>query len=156
MTVTVEPRSSGLRWSVCVILRRQDFRHDGLEAQLSRATSATLEVMPLIRTMFEQTFDGQRDYRSTMIFLGALENDQTDQFDLFEDRLKIDDLFRVTGAIDDINRHYGKHAVRSGTSLFLTHKPASPRDMEHARKQLLFPGETPQRRLNFPRMSIKV
>ena len=139
-----------------VILRRQDFRHDGLEAQLSRATSATLEVMPLIRTMFEQTFDGQRDYRSTMIFLGALENDQTDQFDLFEDRLKIDDLFRVTGAIDDINQRYGKHTVRSGTSLFLDHKPESPRDMEHARKQLLFPGETPRRRLNFPRMSIKV
>ncbi len=139
-----------------VVLRRQDFRHDGLEAKLSRATSSTLEVMPLIRTMFEQLFREQCEYRSTMIFLGALENDHTDQFDLFEDRLKIDALLRVTGAIDDINKRFGTHAVRSGTSLFLAHKPDSPRDLEHARKQVLCPGETPQRRLKIPRMGIKV
>ncbi|NQU38594.1 MAG: DNA polymerase IV [Lentisphaerae bacterium] len=139
-----------------VILRRQDFRHDGLEAKLSRATSSTLEVMPLIRTMFEQVFYPQREYRSTMIFMGGLEDDHSDQFDLFEDRLKIDAFARVTGAIDDINHRYGKHAVRSATSLFLPHKPDSPRDSEHARKQLLFPGETARRRLNIPRMGIEV
>jgi DNA polymerase-4/DNA polymerase V len=139
-----------------VVLRRQDFRHDGLEAKLSRATSSTLEIMPLIRTMFEQLFREQHEYRATMIFLGSLENDRADQFDLFENRLKIDALFRVTGAIDAINRRFGKHAVRSGTSLFLTHKPDSSRDLEHTRKQVLFPGETPRRRLKIPRMGIKV
>lgn len=139
-----------------VVLRRQDFRHDGLEARLSRATASTLEVMPLIRTLFEQVFRRECEYRATMICLGALENDQTDQFDLFEDRLKIDALFRVTGTIDDINHRFGKHAVRSGTSLFLTHKPDSARDFEHARKHVIFPGETARRRLNIPRMGLQV
>lgn len=139
-----------------VVLRHHDFRHDGLEAKLNRATSSTLEVMPLIRLLFDRTYRAGSRYRSTMIFLGGLQDDRTEQYELFEDRLKIDSLRRITGAIDAINRRYGKHTVRSATSLFLAHKPDCPRDAEHARKAMLFKGETARQRVHLPRMNVEV
>ena len=43
---------------VGVVLRHHDFRHDGLETRLNRPSSSTLEVMPVIRRLFD---DSHRD-----------------------------------------------------------------------------------------------
>jgi DNA polymerase-4/DNA polymerase V len=141
----LRPRALG------VALRRQDFRHDGLEARLNRATASDLEALPLVRGLFDRAFVPGTDYRATMIVLGFLEDDRIEQFELFEDRLRIDSLRRITATVDSVNRRYGKHALCSGTSLFLARKPESTRDARPERHQRLLRGETPARRLAIPR-----
>ena len=146
----LRPRTLG------VVLRHHDFRHDGLEARLNRPTSSSIEALPLIRMMFDRIFLEGSKYRSTMIVLGRLESDESEQFELFEDRLKIDSLRRATEAIDAINRKYGKHALCSASSLFLNDKPVNSRDAPPPRRDITLRGETPRQRLAIPRMSIAV
>ena len=146
----LRPRTLG------VVLRHHDFRHDGLEAKLNRPTASSIEALPLIQMMFERIFLEGSKYRSTMIVLGRLESDGREQFDLFEDRLRIDGLKRVTEAMDAINRKYGKHTICSASSLFLNNMPKSRRDEPPPRRGLTLRGETPRQRLGIPRLSIAV
>ena len=140
-----------------IALRRQDFRHDGVEAKLNRPTASTLEVLPLIREMFETAFRENTEYRSTLIVLGNLESDAAEQFELFEDRLRIDALHRITHAVDALNGKLGKHTVRSATSLYLQKNIAPGRDVQPDRRaHLAFKGETARQRLAIPRLDIKV
>lgn len=140
-----------------VVLRHQDFHHSGLEAKMNRATSASLEAAPLIRRLFDEVFEEGREYRSTLIALGGLETDATEQFDLFEDRLRIDNLRRISSAIDDVNARYGKHTVCAATALHLSRKPPAPRDDAPARRAAVhIHGETPRQRLGIPRWNLKV
>ncbi len=142
--------------AIGVVLRHHDFRHDGLEARLNRPSSSTLEVIPLVEQLFEKIFRSGSRYRSTMVVLGNLESDNTEQYELFEDRLAIESLRRITEAVDTINHRFGKHTLRSGTSLFLPKKPKVARDDAPERRNLKFKGETPRQRLAIPRMSIRV
>jgi len=139
-----------------VVLRHHDFRHDGLEARLNRPTSSTMEVMPLIHELFDRTFRSGSKYRSTMIVLGKLRSDASEQYELFEDRLKIESFRSVTGAIDCINERFGKHTVSSATALFLDLKEVVERDEAPARHSMRFGGERGRQRLAIPRWSIVV
>ena len=139
-----------------IVLRHHDFRHDGLEARLNRPSASTVEVIPVIKHMFERTFRTGSRYRSTLVVLGALESDLSEQYELFEDRLAIESLRRITQAIDSVNRQFGKHTVSSGTALFLPSKPKVARDDIPIRRQESFKGETPRQRLAIPRLSITV
>lgn len=142
--------------ALAVVLRRHDFHHDGLEARLNRATSSTIEATPIIRELFSRTFcEGER-YRSTMIVLGKLESDISEQFELFEDRLKIDNIRRATVAIDAINKRYGRYTLCSGTSLHLARKEHNSRDDAPERMGRLVRGENRKQRLGFPRMNLAV
>ena len=147
----VRPRLVG------VVLRRQDFQHDGLEATLSRPTAVMLEVLPLIRELFDRVYAEGVDYRATLVALGALDNDSGEQFDLFDDRVRIDTLQRAEAAVDAVNEQFGRYTVRSAASLPLIAKPDMIRDEPPARRTTeLFAGETAKRRLGIPRMTIAV
>ncbi|MBT3192851.1 MAG: DNA polymerase IV [Verrucomicrobia bacterium] len=142
--------------SIGVVLRHHDFRHDGLEARLNRPSSSTVEIIPLIQHLFEKTFRPGSRYRSTMVVLGGLESDLSEQYELFEDRLSIEGLRRITQAVDSVNHKFGKHTVCAGTALFLPSKPKVARDDIPTRRQESFKGETPRQRLAIPRLSITV
>ena len=142
--------------TLSVVLRRSDFIHVGLEAKLNRATSSHLEAMPLIRSLFDEVFNPQYTYRASIIVLGKLESDATEQYELFQDRLKIESMRRATRAMDAINKKYGKHTVCSATSLYLDRKPVMERDKPPERKQHLLRGESQRRRLPLPRPEITV
>lgn len=142
---------------MAVVLRHQDFRHDGLEARLSRATAATLELLPLVRHLYEQVVRDGAEYRATMFILGNLERDVAEQFELFEDRPRLDQVQQLTQAVDAINQRFGRHAIGSGTALALARKPVHPRDADPARRAAqTLRGESPTRRLGIPRLDIKV
>ena len=146
----LRPRAIG------IVLRHQNFQHDGLEALLNRPTASTLEVMPLIRGLFEKTFRADGEYRATMVVLGRLDDDSAEQYELFEDRLKIDRLRRISEAVDAVNGKYGKHTIRSATSLLLAARNTDSREDAPSRHADLLPGETPRQRLAMPRMSVCV
>ncbi|MCX7591979.1 MAG: DNA polymerase IV [Kiritimatiellae bacterium] len=142
---------------VGIALRHNDFQHDVLEAKLNRPTSSHLEAIPLIRELFNRLFAEKALYRATLVVLAKLEPDGVEQLDFFEDRLKVESLHRLTLAIDEVNRRYGKHTVCCATALYLKHKPHSSRDEQPERRERLsFAGETPRQRVAIPRMDIAV
>ena len=141
---------------VGILLRHGNYDEEGFEAKLSRPTSATHEVLPMIRLLFDKTYRPGAEYRSAMVFLGSLTEEGNDQFDLFEDRLRLEQMVRVSRAIDEINRKYGKHSVSVGTSLYLQGAPVTDKDAPPARKKNLLKGESRRQRLNIPMLTIKV
>lgn len=139
-----------------VALRRRDFSQMGLEARLSRATAAPQEMTPLVRELFDQIYEPGVEYRTTMMGFGEIEEDRDEQYDLFEDRVRIDKVERAAHVIDTVNETYGKHKLALGPSLFLARAPKGPRDAPAFRKANLLPGETPRRRINLPLLDLSV
>ena len=142
--------------AIGIVLRRQDFRHDGLDARLTRPTSATMEAVPMIRELFQRVFHAGVEYRATMVVLGGLEEDRTVQYDLFEDRPRIESFRKAAEAIDAVNARYGKHTVCMATALYMQSRPPSSRDAAPARRGAAMPGETARQRLAIPRWTIRV
>jgi DNA polymerase-4/DNA polymerase V len=142
--------------TITVILRRQDFSETGLEVDLNRPTAATQEAVPAARVLFENIYERGTVYRATMVILGKLEPDEAAQPELFEDRLRVEKLTRVSKTVDAINSVFGKHTVSLGTSLFLNRWLITARAEKPVRKLELFAGETPRRRLGLPRIFIGV
>jgi len=138
-----------------VALRQKDYSQRGVEAVLNRPTASPQEVLPLVRAMFEKLFQPGTEYRTTMVMLGKLEEDRVDQFELFEDRLRIDRMQEVSRVMDEINERMGKHKVCLGTGLHLDHHVRTARDEKPLRRENLLPGETPRKRIMIPRLAIR-
>ncbi len=139
-----------------IALRYQDFSEEAAEAVLNRPTSSTQEAMPLLHEMFGQVFRAGPEYRATMVVLGKLEADRGEQFELFEDRVRIDKMSKASRAVDEINGKYGKHALSLGTSLYLAAMRKTDRDDVPGRKKDLLVGENGRQRLNIPKLGIDV
>lgn len=142
--------------TVVVALREKGFGQDGLEARLNRPTSATHQVLPVVRELFNQLYRPGTSYRTTMVVLGKLQEDHGVQYELFEDPVRIDAAIRVAHAMDEVNERFGKHKVQLGPTLQLPLHPITPRDQQTWRQQALLKGETPRRRLGIPRLAIEV
>ncbi|MDZ4198737.1 MAG: DNA polymerase IV [Kiritimatiellia bacterium] len=141
---------------ISVSLRRQDYGQRGFEVRLSRSAAAAQEVLPVVREIFERLIESGAIYRATMIALGEMESDRTDQLDLFEDRIRAD-RFRVAARVtDEVNARFGKHKVASGQALFLARHPHTERDEVPERRNRLLPGETARRRLALPMLDMKI
>lgn len=139
-----------------VALRQKDYLEEGISALLTRPTDAIQEVTPLLPDIFARLFKPGTLYRSTTVAVGRLESSRTSQYDLFEDRVKIERYTRLSGAVDGINRRYGKHEVCSASSLFLRRETQNDRADVPWRKRNLLPSETSRRHLNIPRLNIAV
>ncbi len=141
---------------IAVSLRFQDFSYEGMEAKLNRPTSSTQEAVPLVQEMFDRVYKPGAEYRATIISLGKLEADRGDQYELFEDRVRIDKWSRASQVIDEVNARFGKHKLSLGPSLFLGHHKKTARDALPWRKTDLLSGETGRQRLKVPRIAIRV
>ncbi|MFH0908393.1 MAG: DNA polymerase IV [bacterium] len=139
-----------------VALRRKNFSQRAIEVRLTRATSAPQEMIPLVRMLFDQLFEANTEYRTTLVFLGGLEGDAVDQYELFEDRVRIEKTSEVSRVIDEVNEYYGKHTLSLGSCLELDRHRKTDRDDAPTRKTNLLKGETDRQRLNIPRLGIRV
>jgi DNA polymerase-4/DNA polymerase V len=153
----IKLRRYNLRASfIHVMLRRRDFSQVCAEAKLNRATSATMEILPVVRELFDQLFQDHAEYRATLVVLGKLEEDREQQAELFEDRVRIEKMAAVSSAIDAVAERYGKHKLALGPSLYLGRHAVTSRDERPLRKTELLPGETARRRLRIPRLFVPV
>ncbi len=141
---------------LAVALRTQDFGQDGLEAALNRATASTQEAVPLVRELFTRLFREGVLYRATYLVLGRLESDAQEQYELFEDRVRIEKLQAASRVVDEVNGSLGKHKVSLASSLYLEQHKKTARDQLPWRKTHLLEGETARQRLNLPRLEVKV
>lgn len=139
-----------------VHLRAKDYNERGVGARLSRTTSNAMEAMPLIRQMFNQVYEAGKEYRSTTVVLGRMESDRQRQFDLFDDRVRIERMRELGKVVDRINGHYGKHRIFLGTGLVLGGVELNERDQPCWRKLNLLKGETKRRRVQIPRLDLRV
>ena len=141
---------------IYISLRLRDYQQFGLGARLSRATDSTQEVLPAVRELFEQLFKDGGTYRTTQVVLTRLETAKDTQFDLFENRLRIEKFETLARTVDAINARFGKHKISSGTALDIVKTPGNSRTELPWRKMNLLPGETVRQRLYLPRLNIKV
>jgi DNA polymerase-4/DNA polymerase V len=139
-----------------VVLRRQDYEHSGMEARLTRPSASAQEAAPLLRRLFDAAFDPGARYRSTLVALGGLENEAAEQLDLFDNRLEIERMERLTRAVDEINGRLGRNAVCSGAALFLRGKAWNPRDDLPARRAAAPAAADGRRRLAVPCWNLAV
>lgn len=142
--------------TVVVALREEQFVQDAVEVRLSRPASATHEVLPLIREMFNELVRPGVAYRTTLVVLGKLQEDRGVQYELFEDPVRIDAMIRAAYVMDEVNEQFGKHKVQLGPALDLSREPATPRGEGTWRENTLLHGETDRKRLAIPRLAIKV
>lgn len=116
-------RRSGLAAkSLLVSLRNQDFSYLGREAKLSRPTAATLDLVPIARTLFSQILAGDcpgQSYRQTGVVLGGLQKAGPIQYGIFDTPLRILQMETASAAMDDINDAYGGQTIHLAERLFL-------------------------------------
>lgn len=141
---------------IIIDLRKKDYGHLAVEAELSRPTCANSEAMPIVKAMFDQIFEPAREYRATTIVLGKLTVESGRQYELFTDNLKIERLERVSKAIDSANARFGKHKVHSASTLYIDECSKTERAKLPWRKTDLLQGENSRQRLNIPRIDLDV
>jgi DNA polymerase IV len=147
---TLRPRRLG------VVLRRQDFQHDGCEARFNRPTASTAEVIPVTEMLFARLFRDGTEYRATLVALMELESDSERQYTLFEDPLRVESLRRLSEAVDEANERFGRRTVTSGALLSLQGRPESSREAAPGRMKRLLEGETDKARLGLPVWAVTV
>ena len=153
----IKLRRHGLRARhLTVALRRRDFSQGGVEARLTRATSAAAEMLPLVREIFERLYAPGTEYRSTIIVMADLEEDRVEQGDLFEDRVRIARMEQLARAVDEIAGRFGKHKLSLAPGLALGRHRVTERDEVPQRKTSLLPGESARRRIALPRLRLAV
>ena len=141
-----------------ILLKTQAFRMQWMEVKFSRPTAFPQDIVPAIKPVFTQLFQGQEEYRATGIVLTKLQEDVMVQLDLFGEVLRAEKLTKVYQAVDHMREHYGKHTVFLGSSL-LAQKFAQhlgDRGDEPQRRRQLFRGETKRHRLGIPMLMGKL
>jgi hypothetical protein len=115
-----------------------------------------MEITSAVCSLFSRLYVNGKEYRSTTVVLGRIEDDRQRQYDLFENRLAIERIQEVGKVVDRINRRYGKHRIFLGTGLCLAGIEINDRDEPSWRKLNLLPGETKRCRIRIPMLDIKV
>ena len=133
-------------------LRTHDFRSQGLEITLSRATAFPGEIVRIVAEQFDRVFTPRMRYRLTGVVLTGLMEAKPLQLGLFDGPLNIEESERIYDAIDALDKRYGKHAVFLGSSLpaMTQSQHGGERGKVAARKTQRFRGETERKRLGIP------
>ncbi len=141
---------------LCVYLRQKNYDQRGVSARFNRSTSNAMEIMLLVEQMFNQLYVAGAEYRSTTVVLGRLESDRQQQYELFDDQVRIERMRNLGKVVYRINRRYGKHRIFPETGLALGGVELNERDQPCWRKLNLLHGETKRRRIQIPRLDLKV
>ncbi len=141
---------------VYISLRYSDYRQRGLGVRLNRATDSTQEILPIIRRLFDQLIEPNREYRATQVWLTRLESADTRQLGLFDNQIQIERYEALSTTIDEINARFGKHKIAAATALTLQQRNENSRTQLPWRKLHLLNGENGRQRLYLPRLNIAV
>ena len=142
---------------ITVFLKKQDFSSYGLEAELNRHSSSTMDFTDIVEELFNKIYKEKILYRATGVILSKLANEGHDERTLFDDILKIEKLKSLSKAADRLNNKFGKHTLHLGSTEFLKTRNSSihPRSNVSERKLELLKGENFRKRLNIPLLRLK-
>ena len=141
-----------------VYLTTQDFKDEGIELKLTRATAYPVELMEVLREGFSEIYKSKSLYRWTGVVLAGLIPEKQVQYTLFDDVTRIEKASRIYNAIDALSARFGKHTVQHASSLPV--KKQAQHEGERGdvpvRKTELFKGENKRQRLGVPMLYIKI
>ncbi len=147
-------RHRHLAQEIGLCLRRQDYTHQAASAPFPHPTCHDCEAVPIVRQLFDLLFQPGEPYRSTMIWLGGLLPEEQRQLDLFADTPLRQSYGRLDEAVDRLHKRYGQNVVTPAAMLGSRLKAYHARDAAPERHHALLPGESAQRRLAIPRMTL--
>jgi len=141
-----------------VFLRQQDFRDQGIEMKLSRATAYPAELFKALTEGFHELLRPAARYRQTGVVLAGLVPATDIQYTLFDDIARIEKMARIYQAVDLLSERFGKYAVHHGSSLptKIQARHEGERGDAPQRTSKLFKGENSRQRLGLPLLHIKV
>lgn len=143
---------------VVVLAKTQQFETVALEAKLTRASAFPNDLTPIAKTLFDQLFKTNTQYRSTGIILADLKDNAHIQQSLFEPAVTLNKMEKIYAGIDALAEKFGKHTVHIGGSqkahAFEQHE--GERGDAAWRKTIQLKGETSRIRLNIPLMSLSL
>lgn len=120
---------------LALCLRTQEFRHQVVEIELSRASAFPHEMCETVRKGFDAIFHPNTSYRATGVTLLNLKSNHSIQASLFEPPLKLEKMQRLYDAVDVLNKKMGRNSVHLAATIL-------------AREPSLKRGGTPVRQLN--------
>lgn len=129
--------------SFVVFLKTQEYKHDGMEAALSRPSAFPQDMMETMRKIFAQIFKN-RLYRATGIVLQNLQQNQNLQLSLFDPPVKLEKLTRLYRTVDNIAAKLGKHKIHLGASFWANHGPQHGSSANQPNSR----GDIPLRKIN--------
>lgn len=141
-----------------LFLRQQDFRDSGYERNLDKATCYPADLFSALREGFSRLYRPGTPYRQTTVVLAGLIAENTSQYTLFDDPVRIEKMSRLYQAVDSLSARFGKHTVQHGASLPTRQhaQHAGDRgDIPHRREEPIR-GETARRRLGIPLIKMDV
>ncbi len=143
---------------IAVYLREQDFKSYGVEMELDRPTSSTLDITRWVGELFEKVYQPGRAYRLTGLTLFNLSSEDTVQYGLFDSLPQVESMKRIDTVIDQAAAKYGKHALCLGPGLWLgKHRQHLTDRGDLAQRKIdLLPGETFRQRIGIPVWSVGV
>ncbi len=132
-------------------LKTQNFKYLGAEIRLNRGSNLPGDIINAIKEPYQKLFKTNQ-YRATGIVLMNLDINQNTQLDLFSDPIKVENMNKILGSLDELDARYGKHTVFFGSSFkamnHLRHQ--GKRSTQAQRKQILFAGENFRQRVGIP------
>jgi hypothetical protein len=143
---------------ITVFLKKQDFSCSGLEAELNRYSSSTMDFTDIAEKLFNKIYKSKILYRATGVILSKLAEAGFDERDLFDDALKVEKLKSLSQAADMLNNKFGKHTLHLGSTEFLKMRDnnSHPRANVSERKVELLKGEDFRKRLNIPLLRLNL
>jgi DNA polymerase-4/DNA polymerase V len=135
-------------------LKKAHFDTAGREARLSRPCAYPLEASPLLRDLFNDTYQQGEFYRATGIILFQLVPDARTQYSLFEDPLRADHIRALYSAMDSLTGKYGKHTLHLGASHPIEVHGKGKRGEPTIREQTRLYGESHRKHLGLPILHI--
>ena len=135
-------RHRHLAREIGLCLRLKDYKYQSAALRTSLPTDDNRELIPLLRYLFTALYNPEETYRSTTIWLAELEPPGLRQPDLFEQTEVKAERIRLNTTVDQLNRRFGSHTVKSAALMSLKEKPVHSRDAKPQRYERLLPGET--------------
>jgi DNA polymerase-4/DNA polymerase V len=111
---------------VSVFLKRQTFTMDALDATCARASAYPIDLVNVIKPMFDRLFVPGTVYRATGISLGTLQESAHAQQSLFEAPNYISKMERIYQVVDTLGATFGSGTVRLGSTLQKSTVSAKP------------------------------
>ncbi len=141
-----------------VYLKNQDYRGQGLFAELKRHTDSPLEGVEIVSKLFDSLFQSGTKYRATGVWFHDLEYGLEVQRDLFDDPVKITGLREISKTIDEAAAMYGKHTLHLASSDVLRQhrQHLGQRGDFSQRKMQPLKGENFRQHLKIPLWDVKV
>ncbi len=155
----IKARRHGLAATRLIIfLRRQDFRDSGIEIKLNSPTPYPPDLFNALKEGFKCIYRPDNLYRQTGVVLAGLIPEDSIQYTLFDDTVRIEKIVNIYNTVDRLSEKFGKHTVCHASSLptkiQLQHE-GERGDIPH-RKTDLFSGENQRQRLGLPVLNIKI